>query len=74
MVGFRKPRKVRPKEKDVPKGYDSKWEHTLHTTILQKWEHHTNKVPYIVEHKYEPDFVKQREDFGTTKNTINIFG
>ena len=59
MVGFRKPRKVRPKEKDVPKGYDSKWEHTLHTTILQKWEHHTNKVPYIVEHKYEPDFVRE---------------
>ena len=58
MVGFRKPRKVRPKEKNVPKGYDSKWEHTLHTTILQEWEHHTNKVPYIVEHKYEPDFVK----------------
>ena len=54
----RVPRKIRPTEKNVPKGYDSKWEHTLHTTILQEWEHHTNKVPYIVEHKYEPDFVK----------------
>jgi len=27
MVGYRKPRIVRPKEKNVPKGYDSKWEH-----------------------------------------------
>ena len=25
---YRKPRKARPVEKDVPKGYDSKWEHT----------------------------------------------
>ena len=23
--GFRKPRKVRPTEKDLPKGYDSNW-------------------------------------------------
>jgi hypothetical protein len=58
MVGFRKPRKTRPKEKDLPKGYDSKWEHTLHTTILTGWNHHSDRVPYIVEHHYEPDFVK----------------
>ena len=58
MVGFRKPRKIRPKEKDLPKGYDSKWEHTLHTTILTDWNHHSDNVPYIVEHHYEPDFVK----------------
>ena len=58
MVGFRKPRKIRPKEKDLPKGYDSKWEHTLHTTILTDWKHHSDRVPYIVEHHYEPDFVK----------------
>ena len=59
MVGFRKPRKVRPKEKDLPKGYDSKWEHTLHETVLQDWEHHWELIPYIVKHKYEPDFVKK---------------
>ena len=29
MSGYRKPRKVRPIEKDIPKGYDSKWEYTL---------------------------------------------
>jgi hypothetical protein len=59
MVGFRKPRKVRPKEKDLPKGYDSKWEHTLHETVLQGWQHHWELIPYIVKHKYEPDFVKE---------------
>ena len=61
MVGYRKPRIVRPKEKNVPKGYDSKWEHTLHSTILQEWKHHTDKVSYTVEHTYEPDFVKTIE-------------
>lgn len=54
------PRKVRPREKNVPKGYDSKWEYTLHQTLLKSWNHHTDKVPYVVEHKYEPDFVKDR--------------
>lgn len=54
------PRKIRPREKNVPKGYDSKWEYTLHQTLLKSWNHHTDKVPYVVEHKYEPDFVKDR--------------
>ena len=54
------PRKVRPREKNVPKGYDSKWEYTLHQTLLKSWNHHTNKVSYVVEHKYEPDFVKDK--------------
>ena len=54
------PRKVRPREKNVPKGYDSKWEYTLHQTLLKSWNHHTDKVPYVVEHKYEPDFVKDK--------------
>tara|TARA_Y100001937_G_C7068104_1_gene307051 strand:- start:144 stop:587 length:444 start_codon:yes stop_codon:yes gene_type:complete len=58
MVGYRKPRIVRPKEKNVPKGYDSKWEHKLHTTILKEWQHHSDKISYVVEHEYEPDFVK----------------
>ena len=58
MAGYRKPRIIRPKEKDVPKGYDSKWEHKLHTTILKDWQRHSDKVSYIVEHEYEPDFVK----------------
>ena len=56
MVGFRKPRKVRPKEKDLPKGYDSKWEHNLHETVLQDWAHHWELIPYIVKHKYTNAF------------------
>ena len=56
--GYRKPRKVRPVEKDVPAGYDSKWEYTLHQSSLKEWSHHSDKIPYIVEHNYEPDFTK----------------
>ena len=56
--GYRKPRKVRPVEKDLPKGYDSGWEYKLHSNVLAKWSHHSDKIPYVVEHKYEPDFTK----------------
>tara|TARA_R110002012_G_scaffold11810_1_gene52815 strand:- start:440 stop:874 length:435 start_codon:yes stop_codon:yes gene_type:complete len=58
MSGYRKPRKIRPVEKDIPKGYDSKWEYMLHQSLLKDWSHHTEKVPYTVEHHYEPDFIK----------------
>jgi len=54
----RVPRKPRPKKVNVPKGYDSLWEATLHDTILQEWKHHWDNINYIVKHKYEPDFVK----------------
>ena len=54
----RVPRKPRPKKVNVPKGYDSMWEATLHKTILQEWQHHWDTISYIVKHKYEPDFVK----------------
>ncbi len=54
----RKPRKRRPIEKGVPKGYDSKWEHDLHIEELKSWQHHSNKIEYVIEHKYEPDFIK----------------
>ena len=30
----------------------------LHEGILKYWEHHTEKVPYVTEHTYEPDFFK----------------
>jgi hypothetical protein len=53
------PRKVRPKEKDLPKGYDSSWEVKLHTTILIDWGHHHDNIPYIVKKNYEPDFCKE---------------
>ena len=59
--GFRKPRIKRPVEKDVPKGYDSNWECELHQGILEDWKFHTAKVPYVVEHNYEPDFIREIE-------------
>ena len=52
------PRKPRPKKINVPKGYDSAWEFDMHQTILQDWKHHYDVIQYVVEHKYEPDFVK----------------
>ena len=58
MTGYRKPRKIRPTEKDVPKGYDSKWEYNLHNSVLKNCKHHTDKINYTVEHTYEPDFTK----------------
>lgn len=62
MTGYRKPRKIRPTEKDVPKGYDSKWEYNLHNSVLKNWKHHTDKINYTVEHTYEPDFTKTIND------------
>ena len=56
--GYRKPRKIRPVEKDLPKGYDSGWEYKLHSHVLAKWSHHSDKIEYVIEHKYEPDFTK----------------
>ena len=56
---MRKPRKARPKQKNVPKGYDSRWGYDIHKSILKKWEHHKSEViQYTVTHTYEPDFVK----------------
>ena len=31
----------------------------MHDTILKNWFHHTDKVSYVTEHTYEPDFVKE---------------
>ena len=55
----RKPRAKRPIEKGKPTGYDSKWEKTLHDTVLQDWVHHDGTVPYVIEHNYHPDFTKR---------------
>ena len=57
--GYRKARIKRPVEKDVVKGYDSNWEYELHSGILDNWSFHTDKVTYTIDHKYEPDFVKE---------------
>ena len=60
--GFRKPRKIRPTEKNLPKGYDSNWEYELHQELLTEWSHHADKVPYTVKHTYEPDFTRTFND------------
>ena len=57
--GRRAKRIPRPKEKNLVVGYDSNWEYELHTGIFNQWAFHTEKVPYIVEHNYQPDFIKQ---------------
>ena len=54
----RKPRAKRPIEKDIPEGYDSKWEAKLHKSLLKKWDIHTEKLSYTIEHSYTPDFIK----------------
>ena len=51
-------RKVFRKKKGTPKGYDSGLEYDLHQATLSGWEHHTNKIPYVSRHTYEPDFKK----------------
>lgn len=48
------------KPKSLPKGYDSQLEYNLHQTVLKDATHHVDKVdrlPYTVEHVYEPDFL-----------------
>ena len=60
--GRRKQRIKRPVEKNLVVGYDSNWEYELHTGMFNQWSFHTEKVPYTVEHTYQPDFVKQIGD------------
>ena len=60
--GARRKRVPRPKEKNVVVGYDSNWEYELHTGIFNQWTFHTEKIPYTVEHTYQPDFIKQIGD------------
>ena len=35
------------------------WEAVLHDSILKDWDHHVNKISYVIEHTYEPDFVRK---------------
>lgn len=57
--GVRKRRVKRPTEKNVVKGYDSNWEYELHSGILKDWKIHSEKINYVVEHTYHPDFIKK---------------
>ena len=58
--GFRKPRKKRPAQ--GYKNYDSEFEYKLHKSILKKWSLHSEKVSYVKEHTYLPDFVRKFKD------------
>ena len=40
------------------RGADSKWEGELRDGLLKDWEHHPEKIPYVISHTYTPDFVK----------------
>ena len=43
--------------------FDSKWESELLNTILNGWDLHTNKIKYVVEHTYTPDFINLDKRF-----------
>lgn len=61
VSGRRKPRVPRPKKVVTADNhkYDSIWEAVLHESILKDWDHHVDNIKYVVEHKYEPDFVRK---------------
>lgn len=55
-----KKRYFKKRDKNLPKGYDSKLELRLHESCLKDAQHHVPKedrVPYFIEHTYEPDFI-----------------
>ena len=53
----RKPRKIRPREKNVPKGYDSLWEYSLHQNLLKNWKMRGDPISYIIKKTYRVDFI-----------------
>lgn len=55
-----KKRYFKPRDKSLPKGYDSKLELRLHETCLKGTQHHVpreDRVPYSIPHTYECDFI-----------------
>ena len=44
--------------KKTSKKYDSKFEESLHKTVLSGCSYHTSRIPYTIEKEYEPDFIK----------------
>jgi len=57
--GARKRRAKRPVEKNLITGYDSNFEYELHVGPLKDWSIHTDKVYYVINHSYTPDFIKR---------------
>ena len=58
----RKPRKIRPRQKNVPKGYDSLWEYSLHQNLLKNWKMRGDPINYIIKKTYEVDFINTIEN------------
>ena len=59
-----KKRYFKPRDKRLPKGYDSWLEVRLHENSLQQAEHHPDKhnlIPYSIPHTYEYDFRFEHE-------------
>ena len=64
---MRRPRKKRPKEQSVPKGYDSHFEAYLDKQVLDtEWVYLPTPTPepvsYVVEHTYHTDFIRYDDD------------
>lgn len=56
-----KKRYFKPRDKGIPKGYDSKLEYDLHQNELKGYGHHPFKLEYTVTHSYEVDFADPDE-------------
>jgi len=54
---MRKPRKKRPAKHS--KDYDSAFEEGLHNGVLKRWKRNTGSIPYYIEKKYYPDFIRE---------------
>lgn len=52
-------RKKSPRfNKTYPKRYDSGFEHEVAKDLGEGWEHHPDKITYVSQHTYTPDFKK----------------
>lgn len=60
-----KKRYFKPRDKSLPKNYDSKLELRLHEGPLKGTQHHVPKedlLPYTTSHTYEPDYIFTHND------------
>lgn len=56
-------RYFRPKHKSlIGTPYDSLTEQRLHEGVFKGAQFHTERIPYSIEHKYEPDFIIEKDD------------
>lgn len=65
------PSKKKKRTTKPPKGYDSWFEYDLHTKQLKGCKCHTEKVSYVQERTYHPDFIYHLQDAG--KGSFKIY-